>query len=80
MSDTFTRSARAALFALALGVASTSAVLAQESIVGDWEGSVNSPAQGEVGMVVHVTAGEDGMLSGTLDVRFREGSVSRSRT
>jgi hypothetical protein len=54
-------------------VVSTSTATAQEMIVGDWEGTVNSPAQGDVGMVVHVTAGEDGTLTGTLDVPVQGG-------
>ncbi|MDH3732569.1 MAG: hypothetical protein OEU54_03505 [Gemmatimonadota bacterium] len=73
MVSTFFRSSRAISFAFILGVLAASGAVAQEGIVGDWEGTINSPQQGDIGMVVHVTASEDGTLSATLDVPSQAG-------
>jgi hypothetical protein len=36
-------------------------------IVGDWEGTLDPGAQPKKRMVVHITAAQDGSLSGTID-------------
>jgi hypothetical protein len=39
----------------------------QPSIVGDWEGTLDPGAKPKQRIVVHITAAQDGTLSGTLD-------------
>ena len=67
---------RASSFALCLGLtlmlgfrvvpALTMAADAQP-IVGDWEGTLDPGAQPKKRIVVHITAAQDGSLSGTID-------------
>ena len=73
MLDKIARSAGAIAFALVLGGVAASNAVAQEAIVGDWEGTIASPQQGDISMIVHVTVAEDGMLSGALDVPSQAG-------
>ncbi|MFV1987103.1 MAG: hypothetical protein ACC682_07465 [Gemmatimonadota bacterium] len=73
MMNRITRSARAIAFALVLGAFAASSAVSQEAIVGDWEGTISSTPQGDIGMIFHVTAGEDGTLAGTLDVPVQAG-------
>jgi hypothetical protein len=53
---------------LALGLVPTVAV-AQDTqlIVGDWSGTLNPGAQPKKRIVVHISAAQDGSLSGTID-------------
>jgi hypothetical protein len=37
------------------------------AIVGDWEGTLDPGAQPKKRVVVHITVGQDGILSGTID-------------
>jgi hypothetical protein len=53
---------------LALGVMSAPTMAADASlIVGNWEGTLDPGAQGKKRIVVHVSAAQDGSLSGTID-------------
>ena len=54
--------------ALAWGVAPALTV-AQDTrpIVGDWSGTLNPGAQPKKRIVVHISAAQDGSLSGTID-------------
>jgi hypothetical protein len=70
------RNLRALSFAFAAGLALTLAVglvpaltMAQEapSIVGEWGGTLNPGAQHKKRIVVHISAAQDGSLSGTID-------------
>ncbi|MGA9526928.1 MAG: hypothetical protein WBS24_02300 [Terriglobales bacterium] len=63
-------------FALGAGVMLTFALgmvptltMAQETrpIVGDWSGTLNPGAQAKKRIVVHISAAQDGSLSGTID-------------
>jgi len=53
---------------LALGIL-PSLTLAQDTqtIVGDWSGTLNPGAQPKKKIVVHISAAQDGTLSGTID-------------
>jgi hypothetical protein len=53
---------------LGLSVASTPTMAADTTpIVGDWEGTLDPGAQPKKRIVVHISAAQDGSLSGTLD-------------
>jgi hypothetical protein len=39
----------------------------QRPIIGDWEGTLDPGAQPKKRIVVHITAAQDGTLSGTID-------------
>lgn len=43
-------------------------------IVGDWEGTLNPGAQPKKQVVVHITAAQDGSLSGTIDYPDQDAS------
>jgi len=43
-------------------------------IVGDWEGTLDPGAQAKKRIVVHITAAQDGTLSGTIDYPDQETS------
>jgi hypothetical protein len=68
---------RATSFALCVGVmlifgfwiapAKTMAVDTTSPIVGSWEGTLDPGAQPKKRIVVHITVGQDGILSGTID-------------
>jgi hypothetical protein len=66
---------RASLFALCLGLALLALsivpalTMAQDTqpIVGDWRGTLNPGAQPKKRIVVHISAAQDGSLSGTID-------------
>lgn len=73
MRTNMIRAVRVAAFALVVGLSSALTLSAQEGIVGDWSGVINSPQQGDIEMIVHVTAAEDGTLSATLDVPSQGG-------
>ena len=45
-------------------------------IVGDWEGTLDPGAQAKKRIVVHITAAQDGALSGTIDYPDQETSGS----
>lgn len=58
------------LFALmlALGILPTLALAQNRAgIVGDWEGTLDPGAQAKKRIVVHISAAQDGSLSGTVD-------------
>lgn len=38
-----------------------------QAIVGDWEGTLDPGAQAKKRIVVHISVGQDGSLSGTID-------------
>jgi hypothetical protein len=70
------RKPRASSFALCAGLAlalacgiTPSLTLAQDPspIVGDWSGTLNPGAQPKKQIVVHISAAQDGSLSGTID-------------
>ncbi len=73
MLNKITRSAGAIAFALVLGAFAASNVVAQEAILGDWEGTISSTPQGDIGMIFHVTVAEDGTLAATMDVPVQAG-------
>ena len=54
---------------LMLGLGSTPALLAAETpaIVGNWEGTLDPGGQPKKKIVVHVSADQDGTLTGTID-------------
>jgi uncharacterized protein len=54
-------------FALALVPAPTMAQDATRPIIGDWSGTLDPGAQAKKRIVVHITAAQDGTLSGTID-------------
>ncbi|MGA2336711.1 MAG: hypothetical protein WA383_06965 [Terriglobales bacterium] len=54
------------MFALGMVPALTMAQ-ATRSIVGDWSGTLDPGAQPKKRIVVHISAGQDGTLSGTID-------------
>jgi hypothetical protein len=54
------------MFALSIVPAATMAAEARP-IVGDWEGTLDPGAQAKKRIVVHVSAAQDGTLSGTID-------------
>jgi hypothetical protein len=57
-----------ALLALAfVFVAVPSSAVAQEEMVGDWVGSLDAGAQGQLKIVFHVVEDADGKLDATLD-------------
>jgi hypothetical protein len=67
---------RASSFAFCLGLTLTFALsivpaltMAQDTppIVADWEGTLNPGAQAKKRIVVHISAAQDGSLSGTID-------------
>jgi hypothetical protein len=58
--------ALALMFALSIVPAPTMAAEARP-IVGDWEGTLDPGAQAKKRIVVHVSAAQDGTLSGTID-------------
>jgi hypothetical protein len=53
---------------IALGIVSA-VTMAQDTrlIVGDWSGTLNPGAQAKKRIVVHISAAQDGNLSGTID-------------
>jgi uncharacterized protein len=64
------------LFALCAGLAvlveltvAPALILAQDAspIVGDWQGTLNPGAQPKKPIVVHISAAQDGSLTGTID-------------
>ncbi len=53
---------------LALGILPTLALAQNRAgIVGDWEGTLDPGAQAKKRIVVHISAEQDGSLSGTID-------------
>jgi hypothetical protein len=54
------------MFALSIVPAATMAAEARP-IVGDWEGTLDPGAQAKKRIVVHLSAAQDGTLSGTID-------------
>ena len=52
---------------LGLMILSTLAIAADSPVVGDWEGTLNPGAQPKKRVVVHITAAQDGSLSGAID-------------
>jgi hypothetical protein len=55
---------------LVLGLSMTAALplkAATGTIVGDWEGTLNPGAQAKKRIVAHISVGQDGILSGTID-------------
>src|ERR1700675_3346877 len=53
---------------LVLTLASSSALAADaQAIVGNWEGTLDPGAQPKKRIVVHISAAQDGSLSGTID-------------
>jgi hypothetical protein len=52
---------------LGWGTVPTTLVAASSPIVGDWEGTLDPGAQPKKRIVVHITAAQDGSLSGTID-------------
>jgi hypothetical protein len=52
---------------LALTVAPFLKAQQQRSIVGDWEGTLDPGAKPKQRIVIHITAAQDGTLSGTID-------------
>jgi hypothetical protein len=46
-------------------------------IVGDWEGTLDPGAQAKKRIVVHISAAQDGTLSGTIDYPDQDTSGSR---
>jgi hypothetical protein len=53
---------------LALGILPTLALAQNRTgIVGDWEGTLDPGAQAKKRIVVHISAAQDGSLSGTVD-------------
>jgi hypothetical protein len=55
---------------LVLGLSMTPTVplrAANGTIVGDWEGTLDPGAQPKKRIVVHISAGQEGILSGTID-------------
>ena len=73
MSNRILRSARALALAAVFGILATGDAVAQEaSPVGDWEGTIS--AQGmDIPIEFHITAGDDGTLSATLDTPSQGG-------
>jgi hypothetical protein len=72
----FLKGPRASRFALCLGLALTlglsiapALTMAADArpIVGDWEGTLDPGAQPKKRIVVHISAAQDGSLSGTVD-------------
>jgi hypothetical protein len=60
---------------LALGIAPALAQAQNRSgIVGDWEGTLDPGAQPKKRIVVHISAAQDGSLSGTIDYPDQETS------
>jgi hypothetical protein len=60
---------------LALGIAPAPAPAQNRSgIVGDWEGTLDPGAQAKKRIVVHISAAQDGSLSGTIDYPDQETS------
>jgi hypothetical protein len=49
-------------------------------IAGDWEGTLDPGAQGKKRIVVHISAAQDGTLSGTIDYPDQETSGSLLKT
>jgi hypothetical protein len=47
-------------------IVSTASVARAKGIVGDWQGTLSAP-NGDLRLVLHITAGEDGSLKATLD-------------
>jgi hypothetical protein len=56
----------ALMFALSIVPAPTMAAEARP-IIGDWEGTLDPGAQAKKRIVVHISAAQDGTLSGTID-------------
>jgi hypothetical protein len=57
-------------FALALALSflpSRAAAQTTQPIIGDWEGTLDPGAQAKKRIVVHITAAQDGSLTGTID-------------
>ena len=52
---------------LVLGIVPTTVAAAPSPIVGNWEGTLDPGAQPKKRIVVHITAAQDGSLSGTID-------------
>jgi len=48
------------------------------SIVGTWEGTVDPGAQAKKTVVLHISVGQDGIISGTIDYPIRTHPASRS--
>jgi hypothetical protein len=60
---------------LALGIAPALTQAQNRSgIVGDWEGTLDPGAQPKKRIVVHISAAQDGTLSGTIDYPDQEAS------
>lgn len=79
------RSARALAVAVVFGMLAAGGAVAQEaSLIGDWEGTV-SAAGTDIPLEFHITVGDDGTLSATLDTPPRRvdstflSKTSRSR-
>lgn len=67
MSRTLLRSGRSLFSAMLLsGLFATAAIAQDAGPVGDWEGTLSAGGQ-EFPLVFHVTEGEEGALSSTLD-------------
>lgn len=65
-SFTGLRSVTALFFALAVfSVGSLAAP--KPAVIGNWNGVLDAGAQGKLHLVVHVTQGQDGSLTGTMD-------------
>ena len=73
MKRTMTKALGSTVLALAIGLATASAASAQEGVVGEWKGTIDSPTQGPIEMLVRISAGDDGALTGTLDVPSQGG-------
>jgi hypothetical protein len=52
---------------LALGITSRASAVDAPAIVGDWEGTLDPGAQPKKHIVVHISAAQDGTLTGTID-------------
>jgi hypothetical protein len=50
------------------------AAAATRTVVGDWEGTLDPGAQPKKRIIVHISAGQDGNLSGTIDYPDQEAS------
>lgn len=73
MMRTITRGMAGTAIALGIALTGASAVSAQDGVVGEWRGTIDSPTQGPIEMIVRISAGEDGALTGTLDVPVQGG-------
>jgi hypothetical protein len=61
---------------LGLWIAPTPAMATSttSSIIGTWEGAVDPGAQPKKRIVIHITVGQDGILSGTIDFPDQDAS------